>query len=285
MIGEFRVRASQSGYYMACAHRAALDKQRVDSGAGPRVEAPSFATKYAAFGTCVHWYMQEKIGCAFPPDTDSHDGDVGCHRDNALVHKYTNTHVAQASDLVKKSEDILDKVRKVGDFAASRMPDSPEGAHWLAETGWRTAEFSGHIDFLSSDLSTIIDLKTTTKPPPGGKIKPEHYYQLLTYALLVGPTVTEARILYVHTHGDWSILSDPVDFTTPEMKVALLGSASYLGSLASGATSTPPLMSSSCGTTYCPYDCQAMLLPVSPRRTDSDESDLFTGVVPLWLKK
>jgi len=268
---QWKTRASQVGYYVACPHRAQLDRMYFYSGGLPEhiQEEKDKPAPYANFGTCAHWMLQQKLGCLFPPPNDTTTG-AGASIAFTDEHKYTEDQLAGARALFgSQTENMLAKVVALGQ---RDMMDSPDTMPWLAETYWENDYLTGHIDFISQDLSTIVDLKTTTRPPPAGHIKPEHYWQMLAYSLIVGDMVERAYIYYVSSKAEWTITSDVIDFTDKIVSTDRYRLGGFLNDMVAEPNphSCPNL--SACKPTYCPMGCGARL-PVARRAKPSEESD------------
>lgn len=271
----WKTRASQVGYYVACPHRAHLDRIYHYGGGLPEhiQQEKDKPAPYANFGTCAHWMLQAKLNCLFPPL--DRQGKAGASLVHTSDHKYTDDQLQGARALFgSKTEAMLEKVVDLG---VRDMPDSPDSAPWMAETFWENEYLTGHIDFISQDLSTIIDLKTTTRPPTAGHIKPEHYYQMLAYSLIVGEQVEKAYIYYVSSKAEWTILSDVIDFTSKETSTDRYNLECFLKQVVEEPLpySCPNL--SACKSTYCPMGCGTRLAVARRAKPSEEKDDLNTG--------
>lgn len=204
-------RSSSFGYHMGCTYRAALERQEAEGNAEREVieavEANAFRTNaYAAHGTVSHWVLQKGMGCAFPKLDENGDvlRGVPLSPDYAQEHKYTDEELDIASGLFgNDTTKELKVAHAVASRAARRIQKEfplDEGVYWMAELEV-DGICPGHIDFTSSDLKYIIDLKTATRPP-GGIAKLEHIRQVHTYAANTG--AKRLAILYVDSQkADW----------------------------------------------------------------------------------
>jgi hypothetical protein len=142
---------------------------------------------YADLGTCEHFELQDGLRCQFPT--------------NPSEHAPTEEEWANAATLFEN--DVAEchrAVRTVAVVAAKYLPKI--GKNWLAESAWENESLSGHIDFLDPDGEWLVDLKTTSKPPPGGGIKWAHLCQILAYRSLV--PFKRAMVLYIDSQrGAW----------------------------------------------------------------------------------
>jgi hypothetical protein len=109
------------------------------------------------------------------------------------------------------------RVRDSAALAATMLPKSPDGGPWRSEDELENEYLTGHTDFLAGDESIIGDLKSTSKPPPNGRIKHEHLVQIVGYKLLK-PRAKRAFVLYVDSQrAGWATLIW-VNFETPSMQ-------------------------------------------------------------------
>lgn len=243
------------GYYMACDYRAAFDRAVHEGKFVLDDDAEDRPKPYADFGTMAHWIMQSMMGCVFP------SGD-------AKNHMFDQAQWDCAAKLFDNDLDTtLIKAREVALLGIDQMPKTPDGLPWLAETHLENPHNSGHIDFLSQDHATIVDLKTTSKKPPYGRIKPEHLVQQVVYGLLTGKT-ERCYVLYVSSRGDWVMLSKPFMFTTPEgqwFTNHVREFSAYLNGDELYQRAFPRLSLSGCYESFCPYThvCRDVVIPAA----------------------
>jgi hypothetical protein len=188
-------RASGLGSHIACTYRAAFDRAISEGIAAltpeelAAVVQAKQSSPYADLGTWIHFATQDGMRCTWG------DGD-------------SSTHLPSPEQLVNaaalfdgSAERAMAGIRKSAILAASAMPPAPDGKPWIAEAAFELPQLSGHIDFISADGTHIVDLKTTTRPPVGGRCKPAHLVQVLAYAkameLVTGIRPTKATVLYV----------------------------------------------------------------------------------------
>lgn len=270
----WKPRSSSMGYYLACDYRAAFDRAVheglmalpqavVDDQAKPK---PS-----ADLGTCIHWYMQDSMRCVFPT------GDP-------LTHKFTQAQLDCAASLFGHDIDsTLTVIQKVAQMAIPEMPPTPDGKPWLAETEFTDERIqvigcSGHIDFLSQDGSTIVDLKTTAKKPLYGRIKPEHLVQQIVYGLLVGEPIRRCHVLYASSRGDWVCLSRPFEFTTEDGARFVEHVREYIQYLIGDQlmVRAVPRIGVHCYESWCPYTAlcrDAIIPPAAPVKAGPGRAD------------
>ena len=241
-------RSSKMGAYLACDYRAALDRM-VDAGDIAAPDDP--ASPYADLGTCEHFELQDGMRCTWP------DGD-------STAHKYTDAQFANASTFFGRDpERTLSAIRHVAAYSALRLPKSPDGMPWRAEWKFKSKYFTGTVDFLSADGTVVGDLKTTSKPPAGNKIKTPHLIQMICYHVLTG--AKSGWIFYVDSkNGSWS-LTIPIDFLSPamqELTEQVKAYALYLKSKKLFAIAVPR-MGEHCSDNFCPYrgTCRDKFMP------------------------
>lgn len=173
-----KARCSKLGYYMACPEMLWRDIH------APQPSAP-FRNQYMSFGTIVHYDIQEQIGVQ-----NIEEVEEPCEEDFI------------------EAEPMLSKRNKAVQLALSELSNAGYKARpWKAEEEWENSVLTGHTDLC--DGTTIIDIKTISKPPARRQVKVDHYWQLLGYHYLTG--ATDLRILYVSSKGEWAVLSEPVD--------------------------------------------------------------------------
>lgn len=200
----WKARASSAGYYMKCMWRAAQDRLIHEGRLDPSQKTEQDDTSYADLGTCIHFTLQDGTRSRFPGDP----------KDFAP----TQAEWESASKLFGRDMDLTRRrVRDSAALAATMLPKSPDGMPWRSEDEFENEILTGHTDFLSEDRTILGDLKSTSKPPPNGRIKYEHLVQVVGYHLLV-PTTQRAFVLYVDSQrAGWATLIW-VNFMTPSMQ-------------------------------------------------------------------
>lgn len=205
----WRPRASSMGYYTMCSYRAAFDRAVANNMAPPEVEAcwkakEGSPSAYADLGTCIHFVLMDGMGCVFPGPSAEHAPEEA---------QWLNAATLFDNDMELTKQAAF----KSATLAKRHMPAAPDGKPWLAEHRFHIKDLQGGIDFLSQDKTSIWDLKTTSKPPLGGKAKFEHILQLCVYRAISGDTATTGGILYVDSlKASWA-MPVPLDFTTDIM--------------------------------------------------------------------
>ncbi len=246
-MSRWRPRSSSIGAYSRCLYRAAMDRRDKEDG----VERANTKNPPADFGTCCHWYMQEGMRCNW----GTLDGKEG----TSALHKYTPEQWDSGASLFKSEKEAKDTMHRVASIAIKAMPKC-EGT-WLAEMEAELPTHKGHIDFVSEDGSTLVDLKTTAIKPSGGTIKEAHLWQVTAYAILAG--ASRAYVLYVDRHGEWVNLSNPIDYTTVDGAEFMQQVKDFLDFLASDALwdAAIPQMGKNCREDFCPRDCRSRFIP------------------------
>jgi hypothetical protein len=193
----WKPRSSSLAGYMYCTARAAYDRALAVGDLEP-APAGERDTKYADLGSLIHLAMQVKMGCVFDTPTEPCPLEMN----------------VSAAKLFGDDQHRLQRAIDAATAAGlSAMPKAPDGLPWRAEVRATSPYLSGHIDFLSQDGTTLIDLKTTSRKPDHNRVKGEHFLQMLAYKMLV-PTITRAHILYVDSQqARWTLLSPPIDFS------------------------------------------------------------------------
>lgn len=245
------------GAYHMCERRAWYDKAVHDGVIPPLGDHSSSA--YADLGTLIHAVTQGRLDCAFPP-TPEENREKERQDDDAMF--------ANASTLFKGDFKATDRaIGSAATMAAKSMPPTPDGKVWLAEPAFEYDWLSGHIDFLSQDHSTIVDLKTTSRKPDHNRVKPPHLVQLCMYYLLADRKPTYGYILYVDSlKASWAILSQPIEFANPFVSDyidALRQKIDWLRAIDTTAHSITPRPGNHCESDFCPYraDCRDKLIP------------------------
>jgi hypothetical protein len=253
----WKPRASSVGYYTACHYRAAFDRALAEGIAAQDVAdafaAESTAAKpHAALGTCIHFLLQDGLRCVWG------DGKT------SLEHAPTETEWIEASALfdadVPRTQVHAAAVAKL----AARFLPKPGGGNWVCEIGFVEEHVQGHLDFLSTDGLDLWDLKTTSRRPEHGRIKPAHLAQICTYKLLA-KTPTKGGILYVDAlRGEWA-LPIPIDFTDPWVQEYVEHVESVIRFVRSEAlfTFAHPQIGPTCSDDFCPYKavCKDKFVP------------------------
>jgi hypothetical protein len=302
----WKPRASGIGAYQACLWRVANDRAIAEGRITPddaRGIGEWEDTGYAPHGSAIHWTAQAGA-CEFPSHeapakevmeaAEHFDGDpiaaAQAFRDgNPLAWKPTEAEWKLAATLFAgNAEAHLRVVASVAQLVVNRLPKSPDGKKWVAETSWTTDWCTGHIDFLPQDLSEIGDLKTTSKPPEmGGYVKPMYLAQVIAYGRMVkqatGVQPKRAWLLYADAQkAAWSYFV-PLDLTTPERLIYaenLEGFARFLMSdlLWSVAFPNP---GHHCDENFCPYrkSCVRKLMPTGGQWHDAKAAVKPFGVM------
>lgn len=259
---KWRPRASSLGYYAACDARALWDRTQWE--AGDADEDKDDFRPPADLGTVEHFLLQDGMRCSFPgPPSEFAPSEA---------------RQASAAELFGGDEtEMLRIARKTVVKASSLMPEST--GTWRAETEIKAPFLTGHIDFLSPDSRVLVDLKTTSRPPEGRRVKREHLVQMYAYYLLIRwkykAPPERGYVLYIDSRGgSWGMLVT-VDFTTADA----VGYADWLydyikylrsAQLKRGAF---PRLSTKCKDLFCPYfhDCHGSIVPPSGPMSEAPE--------------
>lgn len=250
-------RASSIGAYLLCDYRAALDRA-ISEQLIPAPALPQDPKPYADLGSCIHARLQTILGCVSP--------------DPIVLQP---EHVASAAVLFGGDPvKTLDAIEAAARFAALTMPKTPDGLPWKSEFKYKYKScLTGHIDFVSQDGTVIVDLKTTARKPDHHRMKAEHAAQLCAYRLMV-PTATKGYVLYVDsTRANWALLTDPLDFTAPEVVEYLNNLAAFAARLKRKTIfgTAMPRLGSHCQATFCPYAsiCRDKIIPAATMPVDA----------------
>lgn len=256
----WKPRASQVGGYMHCEMRAAYDRAIYEGllPEPPTVTEAKKSSPYADFGTVTHFVLQDGLRCKFPG--------------HAVDHQPEPEQITVASELFSGNVQAMQqRAREVATLASSKLPKTPDGMPWLAESSWENEWCTGHIDFLSQDHSTIVDLKTTSKPPAHQRIKPEHLHQMLCYQKMTG--AHRGGILYVDSRAAEWVLYCEIDFTTPAMRELADHTEQYCRWLMSDEFwgRVIPRLGAHCSDGWCPYlaECKNKFLPAPAKIHES----------------
>lgn len=282
----WRPRASSLGAYALCSQRAAFDRGISEGVIEPAIRSDSMSP-YAALGTVEHFHLQDGLRCTFPKRdkawigrhqgeikqiaTDYFGGDMGAAvsafaSGDPLAFAPTLAEIAAAQSLFDSKDTMMGIVRDTVRAAADQMPKLAAGVTWLAEPFVDTSKdlAPGHIDFLSSDNAWIVDLKTTSRKPDGGKVKTEAFWQLCDYHLNTG--APKGRVLYVDSKGgEWTLVVD-IDFMSDIVQSFLPNVPKLVKRLRSNKLydeAYPQLLNKQCGDSFCPYTaiCRDALIP------------------------
>jgi hypothetical protein len=274
---------------MNCDYRAAFDRaiaqgtMQLDPVIATAVEENKKSSPYADFGTCAHFHLQDGLRCVFPGNPADFAPEPE-QKENAAKLYGGNADMTEAA------------IRACATLAATKMPVAPDGLPWLAESEWRWGRYcQGHIDFLSQDRSCMIDLKTTSRPPPHNRIKAEHLIQCCCYKILVDETpkdgevverVKTGGVLYVGRDSSW-VLFVPIDFTSPAMQELVQHVRGYLRYLVSPNLFkfAVPRLGEHCSDGWCPYKgmCKDQFIPAAgsmQARVDAVPSLNIAGILP-----
>lgn len=249
------------GAYHQCERRAWYDKAIYDGVV--ELFGDHASSGYADLGTLIHHATQTKLGCVFPATIEVEPTF------DALDSMLPNASTLFKGDF-KATERAIDDA---SDLAAKTMPAAPDGKPWLAEPAYELDWLTGHIDFLSQDLSTIVDLKTTSRKPDHNRVKPPHLVQLCMYYLLADRKPKVGKILYVDSlKASWAILSHDIEFDNPfvaDFIDALREKIDWLRSMDTSAISVMPRPGNHCDSDFCPYkaECRDKLIPPAGETT------------------
>jgi len=289
---KWKARASKAGYYFNCAFRAAFDKafETGDFELPDELQEKLAENKVhgnsppADFGTVTHWEMQVFMNCLFCPDFNELPSTYDAV---AMAEaKYDNDQTACATKLFQSEKEMFAMSRKIASQAAQLMPQDKE---WYAESWFKTDVVEGHIDFLSRDLSVIVDLKTTNAKPPGGRMRVEHMWQVVVYAYMVhkvtGTLPDQAYVLYAGRDGTWALMSKPIDFHTSHGRELINHVDSYLRFLCEDSLYATAVPNLACGCDWCPYTehCRNAYLPAKSYARQFDSVEEAVVYNPLVL--
>jgi hypothetical protein len=276
----WRPRSSSVGYYIGCHYRAAIDRAVADDIAPPeftaaRDEKETTPSPYADLGTCIHFVMQDGLGCEFPGPSIEYAPEPAQWANAATL-------CAHPFNFDNDVERVKAHAHKVASIAAAYLPKASDGRPWLAETAWSSPLASGHIDFLSQNHEDLWDLKTTSKPPMG-HIKAAHLYQMLTYRILTKRKVKRGGILYVSSAGEWAVAA-PIDFSTPAMEEMTDQTEQFLKYARSAGfmNNVFPQIGPGCADNFCPYAkvCRDRFLPTLANGVKSHAKPLAASASP-----
>jgi len=273
---DWKPRSSSMGYYLACDWRAFLDRSRalgeLELDLTEEEDKP-----YADLGTVEHWIMQDGMRCKFPVSSEES--------------RPTDRQIISASTLFGGDRDrLMVQARKTALKAATKMPVLPDGVFWHAELGMkRWAHSRGTCDFLASDYSWLVDLKTTTRPPAGKRMKPEHLGQLAMYYILIkrhrGKTPKKGMILYVDSMRAQWVLPCEIDFEDEEVQGYIGMVEDYAKYLRSRRldTAAVPRVSPRCKDLFCPYYnmCYNAIVPPAGTYDATDITDEMPRGAPV----
>lgn len=287
----WRPRASSLGAFALCDQRAAFERGVAEGILEPGIRSDSISP-YAALGTVEHFHLQDGLRCQFPKRDkgwlarhqkevgeiarDYFGGDMGAALSafasgDPLAFAPTKAEIAAAESLFNSADTMMGIVRDTVRAAADQMPKLAPGVVWLAEPFVDTSKdlAPGHIDFLASDNSWIVDLKTTSRKPSGGKVKTEAFWQLCDYHLQT--LAPKGRVLYIDSKGgEWTLNVD-IDFTSDIVQDFLPNVpklVKYLRSNGLYDAAIPRLLNSQCSDSFCPYTaiCRDALMPKGNER-------------------
>lgn len=245
MPTEFIPRASSLGYYMSCEYRALLDSL-VHAGELPAPDEPD-DTKYADLGTCIHWEWQRALGATLPDNMGPPTQDEF----EAIEAQFES-----AATLFDSFEECSAAITNAATHAAEIVQSRYPGATWLAESAHELDKhLTGHIDLISPDYKTIIDLKTVSRKPDYGRPKVPHIYQLVAYYLLTGQVAERGVLLYVDAmKANWTLWCE-VDFTTSEFKRMADRALDQLGRITTpdALASAIPRFGTHCQSDFCKH--------------------------------
>jgi hypothetical protein len=269
----WKPRSSSFGAYIGCDFRAAFDRLIAE---GKLETIPQEPSPYADFGTCCHYKLQTSVGCEFPP---------GSHAPTAEQRA-----VAASLHADGKLDDMIDRV---AGCARAALPVSPDGKPWLAEVEFKLPICTGHIDFLSQDMTVIGDLKTTSRKPDHQRPKPDHMWQLACYAIGVkGRYKVEPKsawILYADSlKAQWAMLVN-IDLQSEQMQEMMAHVVSYSKYLRSAKllSTAKPRMGTNCAGSFCPHvsRCRDRFLPPPSPLIEAPAPAATTPAVSNFMRK
>lgn len=272
--GPWRPRASGVGAYMKCLWRAAQDRLHHEGQLPPGLRVEQEDTRYADFGTCCHFNLQDGMRCVFPKATEeeiltNESGATvagGIYRDgfgaviaeekfNALMHAPTEKQWTSASKLFGDNIEVTkQRARECAALGAQHLPKTPTGKPWQSEGAYENEFVTGHVDFLSPCGAIVGDLKTTTKPPVHQRVKVEHQAQLALYHILTG--APRGFVLYVDSlRASWTTICW-MDFTDPNIQFYVEQVEAFCRMLIGPnllPLAFPSLDHQNCTGSWCPY--------------------------------
>lgn len=193
------IRASYLPRYLACSMSRTFD-QMADEGR--LTDQRKFDNSpYAALGTCIHWSIQQGMGCEFP-----HDPEPPTDEDRRLARELVKDEEAAGAKALKLVRPILDSLAP---------------GVWKAECEEKCSrrKISGHADLMSEDGTVLVDIKTTARRPTKARPKASNLPQMFQYKELF-PDLQRAYLLYVHSiEQKWAILSPALEFDSPALRV------------------------------------------------------------------
>jgi hypothetical protein len=265
----WRPRASSLGHYWACSQRAAFDRGIHEGIFSPDMKEDNPIKPNAALGTCIHFFLQDGLRAVFPGPSQDYAPEEDEYE--------------SASKLFGGSrQDLMRAVEASARLAAQHMPKLPNGSHWRAEVAVDAGPHlsPGHIDFLSSDGAILVDLKTTSRKPSGGRIKRSDLIQVTNYALNSG--AQWAMILYVDSMcADWC-MPIPIPYDTNEpIRTNIPKLVRYLTGPTLNDTAYPGPLNDDCNDTFCGYTkiCRDEIVPRGERDySNTTNSNIPTGV-------
>lgn len=269
----WRPRASSLGFYWMCSQRAQFDRGIAEGVFPSEIRDDSPSKPYASLGTVIHFYLQDGLRAVFP----------GPSKDYAPTEaEYVDAAKLFGGDRMSLMRSVESSAR----LAATHMPKLPAGQHWLAEVAVDAGPHlaPGHIDFLSSDGSIIVDLKTTRTKPYGGRMKREALVQLTNYAMNAG--ALWGRAIYVDSMGgSWCTPID-IDWTKEETQVIQQEIPRLVKRLTDPSlydTAYPGPLDDSCGDMFCPYTrvCRDAIVPRAAPEYTKREALAPTGAMIL----
>lgn len=259
-ISDWRPRASSSGYYWACSQRAAFDRGISEGVVEPGIKDEDTAKPHAALGTVIHFRLQSGVRAVFP----------GPEKDFAP----TEEEYAAAATLFGGDRDrLMEAVDASARAALVHLPKLPPGVHWLAELAVDAGPSvpPGHIDFLASDHSIGVDLKTTSRKVT--RMKRAALIQTAAYALAA--ECNWWRVLYVDSlTASWATPID-IDFTKDEHRLMLEQLPKLVDYWRGDTlydTAFPGPLDDTCGDNFCPYTrvCRDAIVPkAAPSKRDT----------------
>lgn len=270
MEKKWNARTSSLGGYAACSFRAWLDHGLATGRLDPKQwgvrRDQDGSNPPADYGTCCHWTIQSSLRACFKPDKKWNDfTHTGWDEPEALRQKYRPEVWASGCSLHRDEATATAIMHRMA-VDCRRLLPRPDARGWVAEACFDVPGLlNGHIDLITDDWEDIVDIKTTGSKPPKGRIKASHVWQLYGYALgtlrATGTMPKRAWILYLHSRGEWSFRSKPVEFQ-PHMLAMLTNRLRIYADWYELSRTAAPSFGAACED-FCPYTrvCRDSIIP------------------------
>jgi len=261
-----KLRASKLGGFMLCGQRAAMDvaaQAMAVEGAEDAEDKP-----IPAFGSFVHWVIQKALRSRFVPDDVVNTLPPAEYAEDVAAAAFPSKRVAAACKLF--GDDISSLTARCNGIAAAAIPHLPKvDGTWIAEQGLLGKHYGGHIDLLSDDLSTIVDIKTCGSVPDKRQMSEEYFWQIIAYAALVeevfGVLPERGYILYVDRNGEFVLLTKPVLYHHRTVQHAIQSLRNRCAQLVN--YDFHGLVPTLQGCRYCPFraGCRDQMIPAASK--------------------